>query len=346
MSDLSFIGREFNIREENTDGSIIQLAIKNGRVVSVDQVENGLACGCRCPDCDGILIAKNRGEIKVHHFAHESGQICETSQETALHLLAKEVLIEQKAILLPSPHNGNVQRFDAAAAEVTQYLLDGGIFRPDVELIRDDKKLFVEFRVAHAVNDAKIRQIRLCGVDCVEIDLQDLPRVDAEGFPNRKGIEARLLEDKGKTWIYPHHEISRPKLQSKPLPSPLPARSLSSAYSSSSRQNAIEQTSREAKERQRKTIWSENIIRINADRQRDNLPQYIHERRISGRLGYFVDCPRANATIEADKCKSCSAYRGEEEISGAIQTNIIAYYCDQTVTLCARTIISDSPGET
>jgi len=128
MSDLSFIGREFNIREENTDGSIIQLAIKNGRVVSVDQVENGLACGCRCPDCDGILIAKNRGEIKVHHFAHESGQICETSQETALHLLAKEVLIEQKAILLPSPHNGNVQRFDAAAAEVTQYLLDGGIF--------------------------------------------------------------------------------------------------------------------------------------------------------------------------------------------------------------------------
>ena len=41
-----------------------------GRLVYVDQVQNGLACRAACTVCEQPLVARNRGTVKVHHFAH------------------------------------------------------------------------------------------------------------------------------------------------------------------------------------------------------------------------------------------------------------------------------------
>jgi hypothetical protein len=46
----------------------------NGRLVHVDTVENGLACGCRCPKCGESVIAKQSDE-NAHHFAHRSDSL-------------------------------------------------------------------------------------------------------------------------------------------------------------------------------------------------------------------------------------------------------------------------------
>ena len=62
----------------------------HGRLVHVDDVPNGKACKCVCPACKGALQAKNKGEHRIHHFAHQSGVDCPTAYETCLHLLAKE----------------------------------------------------------------------------------------------------------------------------------------------------------------------------------------------------------------------------------------------------------------
>ena len=42
--------------------------IDTGEMVSVDEVERGLACNCKCPSCDGRLVAR-KADVNAHHFA-------------------------------------------------------------------------------------------------------------------------------------------------------------------------------------------------------------------------------------------------------------------------------------
>jgi len=65
-----------------------------GKLISVDDVPNGKKCGCFCPACKEPLMAKNQGNKRVHHFAHQSGTECAYAFESMLHLLAKEKIRE------------------------------------------------------------------------------------------------------------------------------------------------------------------------------------------------------------------------------------------------------------
>lgn len=64
-----------------------------GKLVHVDCVPNGKACGCFCSFCGEPLQAK-QGAKRRHHFSHISGTECEAAYESMLHLLAKEKIQE------------------------------------------------------------------------------------------------------------------------------------------------------------------------------------------------------------------------------------------------------------
>lgn len=78
---------------------LIPFAIKTatGEVVSVDDVERGLRCGCHCPSCEARLVAR-KGEQYAHNFAHHaaSKQDCSYAFETSIRLmlLAKLAMVE------------------------------------------------------------------------------------------------------------------------------------------------------------------------------------------------------------------------------------------------------------
>ena len=40
-----------------------------GRMRGIDEVEQGLACKCECPECGSPLVVR-KGAVRVHHFAH------------------------------------------------------------------------------------------------------------------------------------------------------------------------------------------------------------------------------------------------------------------------------------
>jgi hypothetical protein len=81
-----------------------------GEMRFIGEVERGAACGCRCPECDSPLIAK-QGNEKEWHFAHESGQErpeCHAGEMNMLRRLAIEYLKHREVILLP-PYRANVR---------------------------------------------------------------------------------------------------------------------------------------------------------------------------------------------------------------------------------------------
>lgn len=177
----------------------------------VDEVGNGLACGCLCPSCGARLVAK-QGAKTVHHFAHEGGTDCVSGVETALHLAAKELLARERRMSLPAlmeqadakdssgcSHSAKrsiaskTVSFDAVSVEVW---LDGA--RPDIVATVGGKTLLIEIAVSHFADELKVSLIRERGLAAVEVDLSGM----AEGWTWASLSEAVVGKASGKKWLF------------------------------------------------------------------------------------------------------------------------------------------------
>ena len=79
-------------------------AMKNGEIIHIGDLPvtlKGLKCGAVCPLCNEPLLAR-MGDVKSHYFAHYSNSPCEFNNESALHLLAKQLICESNTITLPA----------------------------------------------------------------------------------------------------------------------------------------------------------------------------------------------------------------------------------------------------
>lgn len=165
-------------------------------LVHIDSVPNGNDCACFCPHCKSELCAKNGGEYKVHHFAHMHGVDCAGALESALHLMAKEVLQEIKSVRLPAMQNvydAKEQLFDKV--EIEFYDKDTSL-RPDCIGYYGDKTIWIEFKRTHAVDKKKKGKIISARIDCIEIDLNG-----CELEPNKMRDFLMSQSDK-RIWIY------------------------------------------------------------------------------------------------------------------------------------------------
>lgn len=148
-----------------------------GRLQHILHVPNGLTCQCTCPGCGAPLVAKNQGANHHPHFAHASGTACHGAHESELHLLAKEILAEEKAVMLP-PYGriypGGLQRFAAMEVEERN---DHSMLQPDVvgiqhnPLTNEPARLWIEVRVTHEIGPEKYQRIKELDLPCIEIDL-------------------------------------------------------------------------------------------------------------------------------------------------------------------------------
>ena len=175
----------------------------------IDNVPNGLDCGCVCPHCKHPLIARNGGAKKTHHFAHYKGAECGKARMTALHMLAQNILARDKKIMLPDYHGDYFQadtesiEFDEVKLEETLQVSDKKKLRPDCIGIKYDNnnnahQLWIEIYVTHEVNEEKENYINASANACIEIDLSDLLDTDYSD----ESISKRLLEFKDdRKWI-------------------------------------------------------------------------------------------------------------------------------------------------
>lgn len=139
------------------------------KTVSIDEVPNGKNCGCICAECGEKLIAKNNGTVKIHHFAHESGNNSIKCAETALHLLGKKIIIQDK--MIPVLTNGTIL-FDKV--DFVEQEKDLGDIKPDLYAMYKGEPVAVEICVSHAVDEVKVFKIQKHKLTTFEIDLSNI----------------------------------------------------------------------------------------------------------------------------------------------------------------------------
>lgn len=81
--------RTFGEEARDDLSTSISYALLEGKIVHVSDVPSGKSSGCRCPACSGLLVA-NKGNVRRHHFSHESNSACDG--ESVLHLTSKLIL--------------------------------------------------------------------------------------------------------------------------------------------------------------------------------------------------------------------------------------------------------------
>lgn len=152
----------------------LQHGLCNGVMVSVEDVERGLDCGCTCPDCGGRFIAK-QGAERVWHFAHSDAKEGRGCHETLLHKRAKELLKSRKVLMLPPvyrvPYSKCLYPFSSVVFDEVEVEVQVGNGRADAVGWIGDMCLAVEFYVTHKVTAERIYEYRDLQVAAVEIDL-------------------------------------------------------------------------------------------------------------------------------------------------------------------------------
>jgi hypothetical protein len=181
-----------------------------GKLVHISEAASGVSEGLICPDCAGLLIAK-KGSVRIHHFAHASGADCIGAGETALHRLAKDLLMENPVIALPELKiKDKLCEPAVSAARLERIELETweGRFRPDLKAeVPDDEgiaghqTLYIEIRVTNAVVGVKLDHIRARGNSAIEVDLSRVDRAI-----NREELALLIKTSAPRVWLFHHRE--------------------------------------------------------------------------------------------------------------------------------------------
>ena len=157
--------------------------------VRVEEVPSGLACNCFCADCGGRFVAVQPNNKRQWHFRHyRKPANCGGSFESAVHMMAKKVLLQSKCLMLPyltvRPYRDlrevgtrvtqeetvvgrQLVHFDQVKDEVRGM----GERRPDIVMWKGDRRLLVEIVVTNDLSDEKRRWIRQNDLATVRVDL-------------------------------------------------------------------------------------------------------------------------------------------------------------------------------
>lgn len=185
----------------------LPFGLKDNKLLSVQEVASGLACGCYCPGCGQPLVAR-KGKQKLHHFAHYQEAACEHGLESILHWKAKDFFSKSTFLVLPACYLRNwgapifpAQRLAYSTAKIEYHL---NPIKPDILLYAGQKpKLLVEIAVSHPADSEKIKQIRRLGIPALEIDVAHLlPDMQTRDFPEMALRDSLLKDTTHKKWLY------------------------------------------------------------------------------------------------------------------------------------------------
>lgn len=146
-----------------------------GRLMHVSKVQRGRACNCICPMCRQPMIA-NQGKKNQHYFSHErkpdnkyNAELC---HEVTMHMLAEQILMEKKSVMLPPYYDFSVAKQIHFVNVEVEERNDRPDIQPDiVGITEDDKRYLIEIKYSHPVDVEKKKKIYAENLTCLEIDI-------------------------------------------------------------------------------------------------------------------------------------------------------------------------------
>lgn len=212
--------------------SELQYGLRDGKIVSIwdlSEEDRGLKCNCTCPNCGMPLQAKLGTGKKERHFAHNNAN-CNIviAQQTALHLLAKEIIEEYKTVRFPPiivpfeqtnlcksqsidlrqynlthsimlPHK--IEYKSATTVNFQSVLLEKRVSTiiPDIIAFIGNKTCLIEIAVTHFVDENKETKIKELNLPVLEIDISSL-NGEILNKETLKDIICNQIDNK--KWIY------------------------------------------------------------------------------------------------------------------------------------------------
>lgn len=205
-----------NIIKNKEYKCLVDMAMQDGELVHVTDVEKGKKCNCTCIECWGELIAR-KWEIRVEHFAHANNKNCVWAGESYFHLVAKEILSKNIEITLPvynitTWYYSEYKRFSYSKLCTEDRIYDEkiGEIRADCSVILNGMKVLIEIVVTHPLEEATLDKIKKFNYSTLIIDLN--PLIKRERILTYDQIEEYIIngeENAGKDWAYNKTEKTR-----------------------------------------------------------------------------------------------------------------------------------------
>lgn len=166
--------------------------LRGGHIIHISEIkpaEKGEKCNCSCPLCGGVLVAR-LGDKRQRHFAHKASSNCDIAfaQQTGLHILAKEIILENSQILVPgltiTRHeiaSGATDVFSAAEVDIDLPDITAmpvkydavEIEKPIDDIVADavirigGTPCIVEVAVTHFVDEIKTKKLEALGLTVI-----------------------------------------------------------------------------------------------------------------------------------------------------------------------------------
>lgn len=147
--------------------SFIRYAVQEitSKIVHVQNVENGLACKCKCLEC-GEKLEAVQGSIREWYFRHYRYSNCKGGQETAIHKFAKQVILNSSSIIIPNQYlTYSNPREEISLSSIV----------PDVTVISDGQPVHFEIVVTNDVSPFKNSFYKQNQFKSIEINLRHIP---------------------------------------------------------------------------------------------------------------------------------------------------------------------------
>lgn len=216
--------KTINIKKKKSNRPIYYgVATGTGELLSIDNVERGLACGCICPSCETRLEAR-KGEKMKHHFAHENNQECLYGAEISVYRAFYELLDKSKRFFLPdavltfNSHKKDeiVKRGNMISLTKIEFHNDTMNYPPELLCYSGENCFQIVLDIESYYNAADYRSLKEYGkkrdIAIVSVEMDDIDRLSSFGelqvyidAPDRKKwIFNRVVEE----WDRKYREIA------------------------------------------------------------------------------------------------------------------------------------------
>ncbi len=210
----------------------LQYGLRNGKIISIwdlTEEDRGLKCNCICPGCGMQLQAKLGSGKKQRHFSHNNANCnIAIAQQTALHMLAKEIIEQEKTVKFPPIiipfEQTNLYKFDpnylrqfsyrylsnlptemeykpATIVDFDSVVLEKKVSSiiPDIIAFKGNKACLIEIAVTHFIDENKEKKIQELKLPVLEIDISSLSTENL----NRDILKSVLTNQiENKKWVY------------------------------------------------------------------------------------------------------------------------------------------------